>query len=819
MKNLSLVCVALATYLLASCQAPSTSPSSSSSSSGGGGTTAAPALTNCTTSLIDTGQKGNVAAVVRGLYSDTKMIPGTTNPSTAFVDQFALVIKFSYYNGSEFVTEPVASDGTGAFVRLAYQTNGIPMVFWTFGTNLKVAIRSAAPGTAGTWNAGVIDTGVAPRAVEVSVNPLNQVIVGFMTDTATTGHPKFVYCSSSCTSASAFQTMTPNPYIENSAITAAQTAIGVAWCQASASTYYPALAYSANGATHYATCLNTLPNCLNSANWTTSNIAATTSVSNKLLIDPTIVGDVPKAMFYNGSGVTPYIMGTTACSSAPVAFTAGTSMGTANSGTNWMTVLKDSTGKFHLMANESTTAVKYYNSTSTTFTGAWNASSAVETTTLASPAGSGADIDNTTDGIYTSYGITVAPYDIHMSRVENYTTSSAAALFSTFVPDGTGNMQMNYGMQRNIAAAATSGGTPAVAYVDFSVGSATNEKLKYAIRSGSTSTSPWDWNLVPDTLSPEFPSLVLDSNNEVWIGFFDASTNKFYLANNGSSLGTGSWSIFQFPLVPSGAPVGAPAANHTALAMINGNPMLITIDNNATSKGVHAAIFNSSTRVWSTPVTVDALTTGAAGAAFLSADSDSNGNVVIAYQDLSLAKVKYAYTNGGSTWSTPLAVSQVNQGPGTTIKINPANDQPTIAYYDQVNNYVIYNACSNSIANCASSGWSPTTIENAAGVSGLPASTFGLLSAALEFATDGTAYILYPRGISNDGNLIMWNNAGGQSETTKAAYGTNGSLSGAPNPNYAVAGWDVATTRNAAGGVTAAYVGPGDWLYATSCGD
>src|SRR5688572_30686728 len=57
---------------------------------------------SCTEQVSDHGQKGSVAGVARGLYSDTKMVPGTSLPATAFVDQSAGALKFSNWDGSKF---------------------------------------------------------------------------------------------------------------------------------------------------------------------------------------------------------------------------------------------------------------------------------------------------------------------------------------------------------------------------------------------------------------------------------------------------------------------------------------------------------------------------------------------------------------------------------------------------------------------------------------------------------------------------------------------------------------------------------------------
>ena len=430
--------------------------------------------TQCTTSVIDSGQKGAVAAVARGSYSDTKMIPTTSSPATAYIDQTGNNIKITYPNGATWATEVVAGDGTGAFLRLAFTSAKIPFVFWTLGANLKVAIRSAALGTTGTWTAGVIDTGTAPRAVEVSVNPLDQIGVVFITDTAVAGRPKFLYCDTGCNSPTSFQTMSSSPFLENTNVVAAEVATGMAWCKASASTYYPAATYGVTGLTKYAVCIQAnLANCLNGANWTTSQVVATGNVSSKLLLNSSVTGDVPKVVSLGAAGIVPYRMGVTQCSSAPIAFAnVGATIGTATSGNQWMTLMQDGVGDFHIVANESTTSVRYYNSTGIDIAAGFNAAGVIETTTTPAATGGGADINPTLTEIWSSYGLNVAPFDLRLGLVNNYTTASNLALFSRFTPDLTGNVQlMTASTQlKNIATASTSSKIPAVAYVDFSIG-------------------------------------------------------------------------------------------------------------------------------------------------------------------------------------------------------------------------------------------------------------------------------------------------------------------------------------------------------------
>jgi hypothetical protein len=752
------------------------------------------------------------------------MIPGTSSPSTAFVDQSAVSIKYSYWNGQQFITEIIAGDGGGGFVRLAYLPNGTPMVFWTYGGNLKMAVRSAAPSAAGTWTAGIIDTGVAPRATEVAVSPLGQVLVSFLTDTAVTGRVKFVYCGTGCSNPSSFQTMSPNPYIDNTNVIAGEMATGAAWCKVSATSYYPVVTYAVTGATKYAVCTSTLTNCTNSSNWTLATITASASAASKVFLDPSVTGDVPNIVVSGASGITPYV-GSAACNLAPGSFTAGTVMGTSTSGNLWMSLMKDGGGLYHLVANDGTATVKYFNSTTTTLTSSWNSAGVVESTTLANPSAGGADIDKATSGIYASYGMAVIPYDLHLAKITNYTVASNLATFTLFTPDLTGNLQLGAaGTQlRNIAMATNPAGVPGVAYVDYSVGAVANAKLKFALRGGTTSSSPWIPYIVPDTINPQFPSLTFDSGGNPWISFFEAATNKFYLMTNSSNNGSGTWNSYVFPAIPSGAPIALPAANNTAVTMISvsgvQSPVMLTTDTNASSKGIRAAVFNPVTKVWSVVAVVDNLTSGANGAAHLTADSDGSENIVIAYQDLSVGRVKYSYSNGGLTWSTPIIISSVNQGVGATIRINPRTDQPAVSYYDQTNNLVFYNSCSGTIASCATSGWTPQEVEGAAGVSGLSASTGQFLRTGLTYNALGTPMLAYARGQTNDGNLVVWQNQNGNYFSAATAGGVNGNLVGSPALNFAVAGWSLASTPNHAGQSTTAYIGPGNWLYANSCGD
>ncbi len=801
------------------------SSSSDSSSSSNTTTTTTPNLSSCTSSVIDTGQKGAVTGVGRGSFSDTKMIPGTSSPVVAYADQSAVVIKLAYWANSQFVNEVVAADGNATQVRLAMLSTGVPIVLWTLGASVKAAVRSAALPNAGTWNAGIIDTGVAPRALEVSVNPLDQVGVSFITNNTTAGRAKFTFCNSPCSSPSGFTTMSPNAYIENTNTVVGVVGTGLSWCKSSDTVYYPAVTHTVTGALRFSICQNaTLANCALNTNWSSINVVATASLNSRLLIDHTVTGDTAKVVALGAAGVTPYKMGTTACTAAPAAFSAGTAMGGATFGSQWIQILIDAAAKFHLVGNTSTTSVSYYNSTGTNFTSTWNTVGTAETITLAAANQGSATIDTTNSNLYISYGTNAAPFDLKLAKVNNYTATSNTATYTRYTPDLKGNLLVGAAgsQHRNIAVSKTSAGIPVVAYVDYSAGAVTTGKLKYAIRSGSSSSSAWDIVLVPGPIAPQMPSLVLDSNDVPWISYFDATTNRFYLVTNSRSDGQGSWNSYDFPSVPSGAPVALPSANNTAMALYSSgstsNPVMIVTDTNATSKGIKAAMFDKTTSSFSSVTTIDGLTGGALGAAHLSAAYDSSGTIVIAYQDLSVTKAKYATSADGSTWSTPLQISSVGHGVGASIALY--DGKPYISYFDAPNNTVYYASCSNAAVSCTSGGWTAVSTENAAGVSALTAATGQVLRTSLQFTAAGNPFILYPRGQANDASLVIneYSSSAGW-DSRKLVSGINGNLPGASALNYAISGFGVEATKNAVGGTFGAFVGPGNWLYAVSCGD
>lgn len=811
--------------LLAGCGSPEANLPSATGTNPGSSET-------CGESVVDYGQKGVVAATTRGNYSSVAVIPGTSHQAMAYSDTAALGVKATYWNGSNFITEMVSA-GTATWVKLVFLSNGKPAVFWTTGgTTVLGAFRSAAFGTSGTWTTGIIDTftGAANRALEVAVSPLDEIAIAYLTNTTTAGRPRFIYCDAPCSSPDGFQAMSAAETIEAANVTAAEMELGVAWCKVSDSDYYPAVTYGLSTAsgTRYAVCRQSnLANCLAAANWTKQTIVTTASLlGSKLYLDSSIVGDVPKAIVKAAGGLQVYQMNaSTACTAAPVAFTAGPLLGGANTGSAWASLLKDSGGKWHVAANETTTNVRYFNSQTTSITGAWNAVGNVQTITLnAVNASSGnAALSNSDSKIHIAYGIASAPISLQLSSGD-YSTASNSAVFSSQFPDTTGNVLMTAAPVRNIAGAISPSGRAAAAYVDFSAGAVTAGRLKYAIRSGTSATSSWTYVQIPGPTNPQFPSIAFDGNNKPWIGYFDQTINRFYLATNSSTEGTGSWSIYTFPAAPSGT-YALPAANETAVAMYKSGstyyPVMLALDatNTNTTPGLKSAMLNPSTGTWSnvrdsSPVNAFGTSDGNS----LTADFDSSGNIVAAYWDITTTKIHYFHSsNGGSTWTSVYAVTAAGVGEGASIRLNPVTGYPSLAYFERANNRVYYNSCSSSPASCATGGWSGALLDSTVGVNGLSTSTAQLIGTGIGFTSSGSPVIAYSTGQAGLGSLRLCEASGSHFSCSTISQGAGGNTVGAAVVNYGVSGWGVQMNRTAAGGLAATYIGPGGWLYNYGC--
>ncbi len=817
------------------------------------------------TRVIDYGSKGNTTGVQRGIWSDTKVIPSSQYPATAYYDGSATggtaSIKVSYWDGYKFSVENVAADtfvaaGSATWVKLAFlgvgANAGRPIIVWSTGaTTIKAAIRSAAFGATGTWSASVIDTvaGAATRNASISVSPLDHVSVVYATNSTAAGRVRFIYCDAPCTALSGFVTMTAAAdTVENTAQATNIAGIDTAWCQFNSTTYYPAVVYHGNAAANirYAVCANAaLTSCQTSAGWTASNVVANaTPVGMSMYISATTNQDLVRVLVKPAAATALTTYTSAAGCSAPGAFTVGANLvGAATAGTAWSKLMKDFGGLFHVVANDSTTSLVYMNSNSANFQSTtWNAAGTIETTTLpaVNVGAGGADISNSFGMIYSSYGLAATPFNLNMGIVDDITVPSnnASAVYYSVLPDNTGGISVPLlagNKERNVSVAATSTGYPGVAYVDHSAGTSAAGRLKYAYRNGATSTTPWSVFILPEVTNPLFPALAYDHNKLPWISFYDSNNFRYYLATNTVTDGSGTWTFYQVPLGAKAASATAPATDDTAIAMYYSGgvaqPVMIFMNSTAAGgTGVRAIRLNPVNGQFGTLITVDAL--GASFGTRLAADFDTSGNIVIAYYDLTTTTVKFNFsTNGGVSWrpaSTQISAATYGRE-GISIKLNPLNSKPSISYYQASSNNLYLAQCSSTLASCNSLGnWTTTNIQGstAVGVSGVTATTQEqMLNSSLTFSSTGVPYIAYMTGVGPSGMnpaLAMTDATTGFTPTLPvvlASSGTTASLGGTSPISLGQYGMSVSAVRNSLGQFISAHIGPNNWLYATTCGD
>lgn len=855
--------------------------------------------------LVDGGQQIGTATTSRGLWSDVKYIPlGVINGSgaasgnvvqylsdvgVAYVDSGSQALKFSFWSGGIFRTETVAGDTSAniSYVRLAFLSNspnvGLPIIFYTNGLvnngQIMMAVRSSAvlTDTTATWAIQAIDSsaGVTNRSLEISISPADQVGLVYQGVTLPTANNiRFIYCSANCQLATNYVAQ-PNSGVGriDAGATAGQTHIGLRWCQMSSKIYNPAVVYGATALTYqFAICNtggsgNNLAACQTSAGWTktaaTMPATGASGITSELYLDPSIIGDTPKMMIKDVGGLSMKTFSTSVACNAVVAGSTYTAAGTsaivgsgvANYANSTLRLLKSAdyvtpaNERFFAVANDGTTAIKWSGSTTNSFNGVWyaNVAAAIQTVTLnvAGATNIGAELNQTTKQLISSYGTAAGTFNITLGVLSDYTSpgdpGSALNVYFNLPVEDYGHFQMNAAQVSNTAVGTTSTSRPGGAWIDFSSGVATTGKLRYGLRVGPAGTDSWVTNTVPPVFpasSPQNPSLAFDQNDRPWIGYWDAQAagaGRFVLATNTAPDGSGAWTSYQFPVVSAGhgVPVAQPAANATAvtMTMVGGiQRVTMVIIDNGTTPAVKAAYLTPSTGAWSVPATIESLSLQ--GAAFLSADSNStSGSVATAYQNLATGSVRVKYsasTDGGLTWpvnaSSAFPVSSVAQGEGATVKINPVTGLPSIAYYDRANAKLYVAQCT---VNCASTA-APTFAGTASwassgiGISGLSAvGNANLLNAALTFAGNGDLYVMYNSGQLDAGSLRMIDSTKGalsSSVATTVLAGANGALSNAVATNAGVP-WGQKSVRMPNGVLATAYNSAGNFFNVLTCGD
>lgn len=822
------------------------------------------------TKVIDYGERSTATTTgLRGAFSDTALQPITNYPGFVYSDAGSLTLKYMYWDGVKYNLEIIAGGLTTNWLKIVYLSTGRALAFWTNGaTGVYMASRNSTSHSAtSTWTISTIDNvaTVVARSLEASVSALDQVGVFYVNSTNTSA--RVVLCNSNCQTASNYSGMG----VVGNAITltasASNNSADIKWCNAGAGTFYPLVAYGGTTNSLIGRCAqSTLSNCLIPANWATASITdgvnatGANQVMTKLEIGTAAGQPFQIVGRRTATEIRAYKQSAGDCATGGLTFSATSRqvVASATVGNSYGNLMRDASNRWHLVANDGTTNLRYYNELTGTITNAWSAG-LIETTTLAAIATmrGGAVIDESSDQLLLTYGRSNAgtPTQTISNVVLGYSNcpvagvgcaastlgsaaSAAGYSFGNSPLDSTGQVQLVTAQLPNIISlSTTSAGKPAVAFIDFSFGSATTGRLKYKIRPGSSNTDSWLMSDIGTAVSPHNVSLAFDHLDRPWIAYYDANSLRYFLITNNQTDGSGLWTQYQFPTATAVAAT-LPATNNVGLAMYLSSgikkPLMVISNSGAATKVIRAALFDPATETWSNNTLVDSSATNNFGR--LSVDFDLLGNIVLAYNDTTSFAVKMTATiDGGATWlSAPTipAIASGVGGQGLEIKINPTNNRPAIAFYDRANNLVRYKYCTAAIASCANSGnWSDLgtgIVDNFVGTLGLAAATTdGLLGSSLTFTSDGYPWVTYSSGAGSVAGNLAFN----ATSASNLLFGTSSILNlgfnavsvapvAATAANFGVGGWNARSVRSTVtGSLHSAYVGPGNYLYVTSCGN
>jgi hypothetical protein len=844
--------------------------------------------------VVDYGERRTSGAAlnVRGAFSDIALNPTNNYPAFVFNETTSTAgvntLKYQYWDGTDYRIETINGGLTNTFVRLVFLSDGRPLVFWGNGVSaLYMAARSTASVSAqGVWTVTLLDSAsTAIRAIEASVSPDNQVMVAYATNTG--GALRAYLCASNCHASANYINMTGNI---DATIGTNTNQLGVGFCK-NGTDYYPSILYSDTANAVLTMCRNSFASCSTATNWLAAPITLTGSganlVASQMYIDSSTDNATAYMVVKHANGLRPYTFANCATNAAVTAAdpAANHVVNTASVGNAYFNLAFDGT-RFHIIANDGTTIIRYFNQPLASFGNAtWTASAApyVETTGAAGIAAAGNTrggmvVDTVGDQILATYGRTAAVVPVHTygnvvlayndcpaglgapacgASTLNSPADSNAMMWANAPLDVTGQVGRNTLQVPSTAAAVTSEGRPAGVYVDYSVGisaePATGALLKYAYREGSTASSRYIKSIIPTTTAPASPSLAFDHNDKPWVSWYEYNSTapisfRYHLATNSRTDGQGQWIVYNYP-VPSAtaAATTLPVHNSTKLVMYKSGgvskPVMVILRNLATGRTVQAALFDPATGAWQNQQTIISLAgTTTPGGGWLAADADADGNIFVAVHDLGTGAgatcspttarcVRATYsTDGGVTWAT---AAQVFSGfaEGLDVKLNPTNNRPVISFYNRASNTVRVRECTTALASCLLGGsWADVGFPDlAAGVSTLvdngATANIGLINTALNFSNTGDLGIAWSRGsgtIVNANLMYSYVNAGSFTLPTALMTNANGNEASpvAANAGNFALSWNAASARSSvSGSLHTFFYGPGNFLYAASCGN
>ena len=262
------------------------------------------------------------------------------------------------------------------------------------------------------------------------------------------------------------------------------------------------------------------------------------------------------------------------------------------------------------------------------------------------------DVDSN-DNVHISYG-NLNSWDL------KYATNVAGSWSRSTIDDGGSNGQA--GMYSSLEIDSND-----VIHVSYW---ARNMDLKHATKSAASGGTWSDYTVEWGSITGEWTSIALDSNNKPWISYVSETWDRLELAHkSGSSTTTWGDSV-----VDSGG--SGEIDNGTSIAIDSNDAKHIVYydDENGDLK---YADKNTHTNLWQNNV-VDS--SGDVGK-FPSLAIDSQDNLHVAYYDNGNQKLKYAHHNGTS-WSTTTLDESGGMHPSLTID---SNDNIFISYYDDTN--------------------------------------------------------------------------------------------------------------------------------------
>ena len=199
---------------------------------------------------------------------------------------------------------------------------------------------------------------------------------------------------------------------------------------------------------------------------------------------------------------------------------------------------------------------------------------------------------------------------------------------------------------------------------------ARNMDLKHATKSASSGGTWSDYTVEWGSITGEWTSIALDSNNKPWISYVSETWDRLELAHKSGS-STTTWGD---STVDSGG--NGEIDNGTSIAIDSNDAKHIVYydDENGDLK---YADKNTHTNLWQNNV-VDS--SGDVGK-FPSLAIDSQDNLHVAYYDNGNQQLKYAF-NDGSSWNISTLDTSGGMHPSVTID---SNDNIYISYYDDTN--------------------------------------------------------------------------------------------------------------------------------------